>query len=350
MIEETRFLACRIGRATCLSATLWYNTVRPRVFSSLPFSFNGFLFYTDTHYTQPLEPWNRSSRCTTSEWCITTEHSETKSLFISAFLIHLFLILHRHSLHSTWDTITSEFKVHNIWVMDYDKTQWDLESCHLCLSQPTVSYFTQTLTTLDLTGNAIGDIGAQHLSDALRQNTVRLRVFSSLPFSSNGFLFYTDTHYTQPLQQSNRSSRCTTSEWCITTEHSETKSLFISPFLIQRFLILHRHSLHSTSQAMQSEIKVHNIWVMHYDRTQWDSESFHLFLCHPTVSYFTQTLTTLDLYNNNIGVQGAQHLSDGLRQNTVRPRVFSSLPLSSNGFLFYTDTHYTQPLQQSNRR
>jgi hypothetical protein len=154
------------------------------------------------------------------------------------------------------------------WVLHYDITQWDQESFHLSLSHSTVSYFTQTLTTLNLWNNGIGVQGAQHLSDALRQNTVRPRVFSSLPFSSNGFLFYTDTHYTQPRRQWNRRSRRTTSEWCITTEHSETKSLFSSSFLIQRFLILHRHSLHSTSEAMQSEFKVHNIWVMHYNRTQ----------------------------------------------------------------------------------
>jgi hypothetical protein len=134
------------------------------------------------------------------------------------------------------------------WVLHYDRTQWDQESFYLCLSHPTASYFIQTLTTLNLYNNRIGVQGAQHLSDALRHNTVKQRVSSS---------------------------------------------------------------------------------------------SF----THPTVSYFTQTLTTLGLNFNQIGVQGAQHLSDTLRQNTVRPRVFLSLPFASNGFLFYTDTHYTQPLQ-----
>jgi hypothetical protein len=167
-------------------------------------------------------------------------------------------------------------------------------------------------------------------------------------FSTNGFLFYTDTHDTRPRRQCNRRYRCTISEWCIATEHSETKSLFISVFLNQRSLILHRHSLHSTSKAIKLEIKVHNIWVMHYNRTQWDKESFYLCLSHPTVSHFTQTLTTLNLWDNKIRDKGAQHLSDALQHNTVRLRVSSSLPFLSNGFLFYTDTHYTQPPDQSN--
>jgi hypothetical protein len=36
-----------------------------------------------------------------------------------------------------------------------------------------VPYLTQTLTTLNLHGNQIGDKGAQYLGEALRTNTVR---------------------------------------------------------------------------------------------------------------------------------------------------------------------------------
>jgi hypothetical protein len=48
-------------------------------------------------------------------------------------------------------------------------------------------------------------------------------------------------------------------------------------------------------------------------------------LYHKIVSYFTQTLTTLNLEANQIGVQGAQYLSDALHHNKVRQRIPSSL-------------------------
>ena len=42
------------------------------------------------------------------------------------------------------------------------------------------------------------------------------------------------------------------------------------------------------------------------------------FVHHATLSYFIQTLTTLDLRSNEIGAQGAQYLAEVLRQNTVK--------------------------------
>ena len=41
------------------------------------------------------------------------------------------------------------------------------------------------------------------------------------------------------------------------------------------------------------------------------------------VEFSTQTLTTLDLSENEIGEEGAQHLADGLRNNTVSVIVLS---------------------------
>jgi ABC-type uncharacterized transport system substrate-binding protein len=43
--------------------------------------------------------------------------------------------------------------------------------------------FTQTLTTLDLNYNQIGDAGAQYLADALRNNTVTLILSSSISYT-----------------------------------------------------------------------------------------------------------------------------------------------------------------------
>jgi hypothetical protein len=43
-----------------------------------------------------------------------------------------------------------------------------------------LSHSIQTLTTLYLTWNEIGDEGAYHLSNALQQNSVRLVLYSSV--------------------------------------------------------------------------------------------------------------------------------------------------------------------------
>ncbi len=203
----------------------------------------------------------------------------------------------------------------------------------------------------------------------------------------------------------------------------------LSSSIIQLFLISYRHSQNSTSKAIKSEKKGHKIWVMHYEATQWDkyslypsfnSFSFHtdtqtnqplcqsnrnsrgaisewcitkqhsmtntFFIHHPTLSHFIQTLTRLDLEQNDLGDEGAQHLSDALRSNIVRKilslsitRLFLlsyrhsgnstseameseikgrtiwvmlyettqwdkySLHPSFNSFSLHTDTHYTQP-------
>ena len=54
-------------------------------------------------------------------------------------------------------------------------------------------FFTQALTTLDLTGHEIGDKGAEHLADGLRNNTVTLILSSSLSYSHLHFFTQTLT-------------------------------------------------------------------------------------------------------------------------------------------------------------
>jgi hypothetical protein len=61
------------------------------------------------------------------------------------------------------------------------------------LSYPHLHFFTQTLTTLDLGENQIGDLGAQHLVDALRNNMVTLVLSSSLSFTHLHFFTQTLT-------------------------------------------------------------------------------------------------------------------------------------------------------------
>jgi len=147
-----------------------------------------------------------------------------RSRLLRVFTIISFLSLsYRHSLHSTLTTITSEIKVHNTWVKHWDTIRWDNHS------------------------------------------------FMLLP-STHSCLFHTDTHYTQLLLESNRSSRCAILGWSIETQYGE----IITPSCLWHHLI--------------------------------------------PVSII-QTLTTLDLNKNQIGDQGAQYLGEALRHNTVRSRL-----------------------------
>ncbi len=132
-----------------------------------------------------------------------------------------------------------------------------LSHLHFC-------YCTQTLTTLDLESNEIGAEGAQHLSDALKHNTVREILSSTV--SSSFLLLHTDTHDTRPRMEWNQRWRCSTSEWCIEPQHSKRNTLFNC--LIFIFVIVTRHSRHSTSKWTGSEMKVLHISVMHWTTTQ----------------------------------------------------------------------------------
>ena len=182
--------------------------------------------------------------------------------------------------------------------MDYDTTRSPSFS-HLP-GHFTVSIFLkQTLITLDLTNNQIGDTGVKHLVTAFRHNTVTLFSLIFLLISPYP-LFHTDTHHTQSRRQWNWSSGSARSGWCITTQHGDP--------------------------------------------------SFPHLPAHFTVSIFlTQTLTALDIRRNQIGPVGAQHLAEALRQNTVT-RFFSPSSSFHHIPLLYTDTHHTQSLEQSNRR
>jgi Ran GTPase-activating protein (RanGAP) involved in mRNA processing and transport len=63
--------------------------------------------------------------------------------------------------------------------------------------QEFIRIFVQTLTTLDLSGSHIGDEGAQHLAQALQNNTVRDVSFFSTKVSLISFI--TNTHHAQSL-------------------------------------------------------------------------------------------------------------------------------------------------------
>jgi hypothetical protein len=82
----------------------------------------------------------------------------------------------------------------------------------------------------------------------------------------------------------------------------------------------------------------HNTWHMHYRATRWENFSS----CQTYINYYVliQTLTTLNVAYNNIGDEGAQHLTNALQSNAVRDVLFLSNMyqlLCSN-----TDTHHTE--------
>jgi hypothetical protein len=170
---------------------------------SLHPSFNCFLFHTDTNCTLPHTESNWRCRGTTSEWCVTSEQGETNILFI---------------LHST------------------------------------VSYFIQTLTTLNLRENKIGDAGAQHLSGALLENKVRQILSSSF---IQLFLISLQTLTTLSLRE-NKIGDKGAQHLSDALLENRVRQIFSWSF-IQLFLISYRHSLHSTFTAIKSEIKGQNI-------------------------------------------------------------------------------------------
>ena len=129
-----------------------------------------FSFHSATHNAGSWRERDRRWRSTPFDKCIASEHSET-------------------------------WRCH-VWLFLFDP------------------YFTQTLTTLDLEANNIGDEGAQHLSSALQVNTVRL----------DGVMYD-----------------------------------YSSSILISR-----RHSQRYISGWITSAMKEHSIYQVHCKWTQWD--------------------------------------------------------------------------------
>ena len=149
------------------------------------------------------------------------DHQSFFFFFFLYSIISLFSISYRHSLHSTFTTIKSEIKVHNIWLKHYETIQWEI-------------------------------ITPSHSS-------------SSFIPSVHMLSFHTDTHYTRPWRESNRRSRCKISGWSITAQFSEWSSFLLLRllhlFIIALFFFLYRHSPRLTFPSIKSEIKVENIWL-----------------------------------------------------------------------------------------
>lgn len=150
-------------------------------------------------------------------------------------------------------------------------------------------FFSQTLTTLILGRNQIGDAGIQYLADALRLNKVIIFI-----------------------------------------------SLHLSLALI--FISIHRHSSIWALVTIQSEMLELNVWLMHYGITRYFSFSSAYTYLH----LHSQTLTKLSCFNSDqIRATGAQYLADALQDNKVIILISLHLSLYSSSYPF-TDTHRTE--------
>ena len=71
---------------------------------------------------------------------------------------------------------------------------------------------------------------------------------------------------------------------------------------------------------------------------------------HTHIPYSFQTLSQLDIGNNQIRDEGAQYLSEALKQNTVSWNQHCFHVFRQSCSLFVSDTFTTRPLRQSNWR
>ena len=90
---------------------------------------------------------------------------------VFTFRAVMFCIYLRHSPHSTSHIIKSAHKVQKQLVKQCEQIEWD-KYLVLFISISQVLYLSQTLTTLDLRWNEIGERGAQAIGEALKTNQV----------------------------------------------------------------------------------------------------------------------------------------------------------------------------------
>ena len=249
-------------------------------------------------------------------------------------------------------------------------------------------HYTQTLTTLDLGWNYIGDEGAQSLANTLQVNTVRRLLCASITYSPPSL--HTDTYNAESSDQQDRRGRRTVFGECIANEHGRRllcaaisysppslhtdthnagswlelywrrRSTVFGEYIASepgettfvRFdhlfttFIAHRHSQRWILEATASAQKEHSLWRMHCRWTRWDDFCALRSLIHQL--HCTQTLTALDLQRNNIGVEGAHSLANALQMNMVRRLLCTSITYSPPSL--HTDTHNAESSTEQHQR
>jgi hypothetical protein len=203
---------------------------------STSFTYPLLCFDTDTHDTGSWFEQCRWWRGKTHGSGITKQHGEWSSFHISH--ISTIMFRYRHSPRWIFTRTMSVMTVHNTWLMHYKATRWVTFSSH----QSHIHYYVwiQTLTTLNLNSNNIGDEGARHMAQALQSNTVSEVLSTSVTYPL--LCFDTDTHHAESLREQCRWWWCTTPGSCITKQHGEWSSFHISH--ISTIMFRYRHSRH----------------------------------------------------------------------------------------------------------
>ena len=179
---------------------------------------------TDAHHTRSFAQWYRQRRSTTSQCSFANQSSNTLTIRFPKFYL---TDDSRHSQHCIFRATVSATRKHNIWAKLCVRIKYDTDhqvsrkliSMMITDTENTTSFaqqhwscrstasernfpgksaeiliikfihilpplWSQTLTTLNLSGNSVGDVGAQYLAVALRVNQVWywLSGFSKLYF------------------------------------------------------------------------------------------------------------------------------------------------------------------------
>ena len=197
--------------------------------------------------------------------------------------------------------------------LQVNTVRWHLRN----VNQPFNIFLPQTLRTLNLDFNRIDHVGALSLADALQVNKVKWLL------SSIGgcfiFLYFAQTLTELDLHCNYISYQ---GAWNLTSAlQSNTVGWHTS---ISRLLSsnIYRDSKHWVLNSIRFPTKEQRLWHVHWKWTEWSYISTHLTNCR-TILPFEQTLTTLNLRNNQIGNEGAEYLSNALKVNTARWRLFN---------------------------
>ena len=128
-----------------------------------------------------------------------------------------------------------------------------------------IDLFTQTLNTLELSSNKIGEKGAEHLSAALRDTTVS-GVFSFLTQKTQIDFF------TQALTElnlwKNQIGDKGAEHLSAALRNNTVSGVFLLQYKRHRSIFSHRHSKRSIYNSIKSKIKEQNICLRHFETTQ----------------------------------------------------------------------------------
>ena len=156
--------------------------------------------------------------------------------------------------------IKSELKEQKIWLMRYEWIEW-VEFFLLQHKRHTeIDFFTQTLNSLYLSYSQMGAQGAKDLAGCIKSEHSE----SNFLFFNTGRLF-SHRHSTHSISTQIKSEIKEQKIWLM--HYKSTQSVEFS-LLQHRSTFSHRHSTHSISTQIKSEIKAQKIWLMHYEWTQ----------------------------------------------------------------------------------